>query len=179
VECGVHRGSSLMLYLQMSIILEPYAINRSLVGFDTFEGFRSISDKDPGDISESMFADTNYELLQSIISLNDLIRPVSKVPRCEIIRGDIVNTVPKYVSEKPDLVVAMLILDTDLYEPTKVALEQFLPCMPKGGVVVLDEVCYRNFAGETIALKELLDINEISLVRLPFDSCTGYFRLGY
>ena len=42
VECGVNRGNSLMLYSHLSSIHEPYAINRKIVGFDTFEGFRSI-----------------------------------------------------------------------------------------------------------------------------------------
>jgi predicted O-methyltransferase YrrM len=68
-------------------------------------------------------------------------------------------------------------LDTDLYRPTKAALEHFLPLMPKGGIVVLDEVCYRNFAGETQALKEVLDLNKIELKRLPFDTSVGYFRV--
>jgi hypothetical protein len=49
------------------------------------------------------------------------------------------------VKTPPDLVVAMLILDTDLYESTKVALQTFLPLMPKGGLVVFDEVAYVNF----------------------------------
>src|ERR1700722_9865742 len=52
IECGVYKGNSLMLYLQLSLLLEPYAINRSLYGFDTFEGFRSIDAKfDPDDIN--------------------------------------------------------------------------------------------------------------------------------
>lgn len=71
----------------------------------------------------------------------------------------------------------MLILDTDLYEPTKVALKHFLPAMPKGGIVVLDEVCYRNFAGETQALRETVDMNKIELKRFPYDTSVGYFRI--
>jgi macrocin-O-methyltransferase TylF-like protien len=178
VECGVYRGNALMLYLQLSIALEPYAINRSIYGFDTFEGFASISDEhDPKDINSEMFSDTNFEVLQSAIEINDIVRPVSKIPRCELIKGDITKTVPEFVRENPDQIVAMLILDTDLYEPTKVALESFLPSMPKGGIVVLDEVCYRNFAGETSALKDVLDINKVELKRFPFDTSVGYFRV--
>src|SRR5579863_9699017 len=155
VECGVYKGNSLMLYLQLSLLLEPYAINRSIYGFDTFEGFRSIdSTADPADIHEAMFADTDMSILQRSIELNDLIRPVNRIPRCDLIKGDIVRTVPEFVRSKPGLCVAMLILDTDLYQSSKVALENFLPLMPKGGLVVLDEVCYQNFAGETQALKE-------------------------
>jgi hypothetical protein len=178
VECGVYRGNSLMLYLQLSLCLEPYAINRSIIGFDTFEGFRSISAAaDPRDINEKMFSETNADLLQKSIELNDIIRPVNRIPRCELVPGDICKTVPEFVKTRPELCVAMLVLDTDLYEPTKVALEQFLPLMPKGGIVVLDEVCYRNFAGETQALKEVLDLNKVELKRFPFDTSVGYFRI--
>jgi len=178
VECGVYKGNSLMLYLQLSILLEPYAINRSIYGFDTFEGFRSIDpEADPADITEKMFSDTDPTILERSIKLNDLVRPVNRIPRCEIVKGDIVKTVPEFVKNKPELCVAMLILDTDLYQPSKVALECFVPHMPKGAIVVLDEVCYRNFAGETQALKEVLGLNKIELKRLPFDACAGYFRV--
>jgi hypothetical protein len=178
VECGVYRGNSLMLYLQLSLLLEPYAINRTIYGFDTFEGFRSITPgADPGDINERLFSETSFAALARSIDLNDIIRPVNRIPRCELIRGDITQTVPKFVKDRPELCVAMLILDTDLYEPTKVALQHFLPLMPRGAIVVLDEVCYRNFAGETQALKEVLDLNKIELQRFPFDTSTGYFRV--
>jgi hypothetical protein len=178
IECGVYKGNSLMLYMHLSMILEPYAINRSIVGFDTFEGFTSIDQKeDPKDINEAMFSDTDQSLIQEMINANDLLRPVNRIPRCELVKGDIVKTVPEWVGTRPDLIVAMLILDTDLYESTKVALETFLPFMPKGAIVVLDEVAYRNFPGETKALREVLDINKIELKRLPFDSCVGYFHV--
>ena len=178
VECGVYKGNSLMLYMQLSMILEPYAINRSIIGFDTFQGFASIDQKeDPADINESMFSDTDETLIQDMIEANDLIRPVNRIPRCEIVKGDILETVPAFVKTRPDLVVAMLILDTDLYSSTKVALETFLPYMPKGAIVVLDEVAYRNFPGETAALRDVLDLNKVELKRLPFDSSVGYFRV--
>ncbi|MCD5996848.1 class I SAM-dependent methyltransferase [Pseudomonas sp. CDFA 602] len=178
IECGVYKGNSLMLYMQLSMILEPYAINRSIIGFDTFSGFASIDAKeDPADINEKMFSDTDESIIQDMIDANDLVRPVNRIPRCEIIKGDIMETVPAFPKTRPDLVVAMLILDTDLYSSTKVALETFLPFMPKGAIVVLDEVAYRNFPGETSALREVLDLNKVELKRLPFDSCVGYFRI--
>jgi hypothetical protein len=176
IECGVYRGNSLMLLHHLSVLLEPYAINRAMFGFDTFEGFRSINSKsDPGDISENNFSDTSFDLLRQSIELADITRPVNKIPRCELIKGDIVETVPKFVAEKRDLVVSLLILDTDLYEPTRVALLNFLPHMHKGAIVALDEVCYRHFAGETIALKEAIDIRSVELKKFPFESCLGYF----
>ena len=141
------------------------------------DGWSAININDPADINTDMFSDTDFDLLGKAIEINDLVRPVSTIPRCELIKGDITKTVPEFVKNNPEQVIAMLILDTDLYESTKTALKAFLPLMPKGGIVVLDEVCYRNFKGETTALKEVIDINKVKLKRFPFDTSVGYFRV--
>jgi Macrocin-O-methyltransferase (TylF) len=178
VECGVYKGNSLLLLLQLSLVMEPYAINRSIYGFDTFEGFRSISEQnDPQDINQSMFSDTEFNLIRDCIELNDIVRPVNRIPRVKLIKGDIVETVPKFVAANKDLCISLLILDTDLYESSKVALQEFLPHMHKGAIVVLDEVCYTKFAGETIAFKEVCNLRDVELRKFPFDTSVGYFRI--
>ena len=178
VECGVYRGNSLMLLQQLSLTLEPYAINRTIYGFDTFEGFRSIdSTNDPKDITEEMFSDTNFELLRQIIELQDVVRPVNRIPKTHLVKGDIAQTVPEFVRANPGLCISLLILDTDLYDSTKVALTNFLPHMHKGAIVLLDEVCYSKFIGETIALKEVCDLRKVRLKKFPFDSTCGYFEV--
>jgi len=178
VECGVFRGNSLMLLTQLSLTLEPYAINRMIYGFDTFEGFRSIdSTIDPTDVDESTFADTNLKLLEDLIALQDVVRPVNRIPRVQLIKGDLTRTAPEFVSQNPGLCISLLILDTDLYESTKVALEMFLPHLHKGAIVVLDEVCYSKFIGETIALKHSLTLNNVRLQKFPFESSCGYFEI--
>ena len=178
VECGVYRGNSLMLLQQLSLTLEPYAINRTIYGFDTFEGFRSIDSRnDPKDITEEMFSDTNDELLRQIIELQDVVRPVNRIPKTHLVKGDIARTVPEFVRDNPGLCISLLILDTDLYDSTKVALMNFLPHMHKGAIVLLDEVCYSKFIGETIALKEVCDLRKVRLKKFPFDSTCGYFEV--
>lgn len=178
IECGVFRGNSLMLLLQLSLVLEPYAINRTFYGFDTFEGFRSIDPKhDPHDINEAMFSDTDLGILKAASHLHDIVRPVSKIPKLHLVEGDIAETVPKFVRDNPGLLISLLILDTDLYDSTKVALQSFLPHMHKGAVVLLDEVCYSKFIGETIAFKEVCDLKNVQLRKFPFDSTCGYFQV--
>ena len=46
VECGVFRGGGVMTWAKLSAVLEPNNLTRRIYGFDTFEGFRSVSDKD-------------------------------------------------------------------------------------------------------------------------------------
>ena len=178
VECGVYRGNSLMLLQQLSLTLEPYAINRTIYGFDTFEGFRSIDSKnDPRDINETMFSDTIDRLLEEVVALQDVVRPVNRIAKTHLVKGDIAKTVPEFVQNNPGLLISLLILDTDLYDSTKVALTNFLPHMHKGAIVLLDEVCYSKFIGETIAFKEVCDLRKVRLKKFPFDSTCGYFEV--
>lgn len=178
VECGVHKGGSLMLYYHLSSILEPTAFNRKVFGFDSFEGFRSISEKDDEVLDDTMFSNTSYELLQQVVALHDQNRPISHVAKCELIKGDATKTIPQFVEERPELVIALLYLDFDLYEPTKVAMEKLLPLVPKGGVVAFDELNSQKWAGETRAFKEVLRLNDIALKKFPFDPWPSYFVVG-
>jgi hypothetical protein len=46
VECGVGSGQGLMAFAHFCSIFEPYHYTRKIIGFDTFEGFKGITDKD-------------------------------------------------------------------------------------------------------------------------------------
>lgn len=179
VECGVKRGGSLMLYYHLSSVLEPYNLTRKVYGFDTFEGFRSINKNEDGDrVNESMFADVDYETLRKSIELQDLNRAVGHIYKGELIKGDATKTIPGFVEKHPELLIALLYLDFDIFEPTMVALEHFLPLVPKGGIVVFDEVNDPRWPGETKALKKHFKLQDIKLQRFAYDPLPGYFVVG-
>src|SRR2546423_10220600 len=46
VECGVYKGFGVMGWAKLSTILEPENLTRRIYGFDSFEGFPSVTDKD-------------------------------------------------------------------------------------------------------------------------------------
>ena len=124
----------------LSTILEPYNFNRKVIGFDTFEGFRNISKYDSKELKESDFSDTSYEHLKEWSILQDSNRAVSHIEKIELIKGDASRTIPDYIEKNKHLIIALLYIDFDIYEPTKVALEKLLPLVPKGGIVGIDEV---------------------------------------
>jgi len=68
-----------------------------------------------------------------------------------MIKGDATKTIPDFLSKNRHLMVSLLFLDFDLYEPTKVAIQQFLPRMPKGAVLAFDELDNPIWPGETQA----------------------------
>lgn len=175
VECGVHKANSLMLYYHLSTILEPYNFHRKIIGFDTFEGFRSLSKQDNDDLTEVQFSDTSYESILEWVELQDQNRALSHISKVDLVKGDATKTIPQYVAENPHLIVALLYLDFDIYEPTMVALKHLLPLVPKGGVVGFDEINCKEWQGETIALKESMKIGSVNLRKFSYDPWVSYY----
>ena len=64
----------------------------------------------------------------------------------ELIEGDICLTVPRYVADYPELKIALLHEDVDLYEPSRVILEQLFDRVVRHGLVVFDD--YGTVTGE-------------------------------
>jgi len=176
VECGVFKGFGVMSWAKLSAMLEPENLTRRIYGFDTFAGFPSTSDKDANPVAAphdgALFADS-YEELQSLIAQYDQDRFLGHVSKVHLIKGNVVETVPTFLESNPHLIVSLLFLDLDLYEPTQVALRHFLPRMPRGAVLAFDELDNPMWPGETLALLEELG-SRIRLRRLEWDPYIAY-----
>ena len=127
VDCGVFAGQSLFTFAKLSSIFEPHNYQRKVYGFDTFSGFSKISKKDEKSKSEFLLEGgvsySDYDDIQNAIKIFDLNRSISHIPKIEVIKGDVAETIPKFVDDHPEIVVSLLNIDMDLYEPAKVALE--------------------------------------------------------
>jgi len=178
VECGVLHGAGLLTWAKLSSIFEPANHPRKVIGFDTFSGFPSVSSKDTvgtfNDTKVGGLCGTPYEYVQEAVRIYDLNRPIAHIPKVELVEGDLCETAPKYLQDNPHLSVAMLYLDVDLYEPTKKALELFVPRMPKGAILVFDQFNARIFPGETQAVDDVIGIRNLEIRRFPFDSYVSY-----
>jgi len=178
VECGVFFGGGLMTFAQLSSIFEPVNSQRKIIGFDSFEGFPNLSKKDI--LSKSTLLKkggleaNSYKDLQNCISLYDSNRFISHIPKVELIKGDATKTIPKYVQNNPNIVVSLLYLDFDLFEPTKVAIESFVPRMPKSSIIVFDELNSESWMGETLALLDTIGIRNLKIERFSFGSYPSY-----
>lgn len=173
VECGVFFGNSLMTWANLSAAFEPYNYPCKIIGFDTFAGYPGVSEKDMNGAVESgqkqaggYFADS-YEDLKRAIAIYDADRPLSQIPRVELVKGDVCETTKRYVEDNPGLIVRVLSLTMNLYEPTKAALEAFLPRVPKGGVVVIDALNSNMYPGTTLALIEEMGLRAAGLTTSP------------
>ena len=177
VECGVYRGGGLFSWLHFSSILEPHNFVRKIYGFDTFSGFPSLSASDMSAYSDHIKAgdlecDSFDEVLE-LAKVHDANRSLGHLNKLHLIKGDAVKTIPQFIEENQHVVVSLLYLDFDLYEPTKVALDNFLPRMPKGSIVCFDELDMNLWPGETKVLVEL-GMNKYRLERIEYEPYIGF-----
>jgi Macrocin-O-methyltransferase (TylF) len=180
VECGVFRGFSVMAWAKLSAILEPENLTRRIYGFDSFAGFPSVSDEDRtgvGVAEQGELQATSYDELLELIRMYDQDRFLGHISKVQLIRGDATKTIPEFIHQNSHTLVSLLFLDFDLYEPTKVALEQLVPRMPKGSVLAFDELDNPIWPGETKALLDTLPVNGLKIRRLEWDPYIGYALL--
>lgn len=162
IDLGVYRGGSAFTWAKLCEILCPTDIRKAVIGFDTFSGFTEISAEDglenpiqdvvPGGYFGGSSIEADLRLAQEAMNHDRHLRHKDRI---QFIKGDVCETIPQYVVEKGEgLRVALLNLDLDLYDPTRVALEYFVPRMARGGVIVVDEYAVDTFGGETKAVDE-------------------------
>ena len=178
MEFGVRWGPITNLLQSLRGIYEPFNKHRKVIGFDTFEGFTETTELD-GNSKEGDFAVMNGygSALEEILELQEQLSPLPHIKKFEIVKGDIIETLPQYLQDNPETIVSLVFFDLDIYKPTKKALEVIKPYLTKGSVLVFDELCDSNFPGETIALNEVFGLNNVELKRLPITSRISYMEI--
>ena len=156
VECGVWKGGNLIL---LSAIQEQLGMNRTIYGFDTFTGMVEPQDLDLdflGQSASEMMSNTQKidgdHSIHCFASLDLVKKNLSenKSKNVKLIQGDVAETLleSKNLPEK----IAILRLDTDWYESTRIELERLYPLLEPGGVLIIDD--YGHFDGARKAVDE-------------------------
>ena len=150
VECGVWKGGNIlgiMEYLQYHQM-----IDRKVWLYDTFQGMTEPTDKDVdyqgNDAIRILESVKCYSPLQEVKSvLKNSIFPESCTM---IIQGDVLETLQ--ISGNIPTKIALLRLDTDWYESTKIELEVLYPQLQENGVLIVDD--YGHWKGTKLATDE-------------------------
>jgi hypothetical protein len=179
-EFGVQWGATMAQLINLRGIYEPFNHSRKIFGFDTFEGFPDVDEKDGGFSAIGDYAITKHyeDTLEEILSLHESFSPIPHVKKFELVKGDASLTIGPWLDNNPYAVVAMAIFDMDVYRPTKTVLEKLVPRLTKGSILVFDELNCPHFPGETRALDEVLGINRLSLRRFPHQPFCAWAVFG-
>ena len=169
VECGVWKGGSCMMIAKTLIKMNQ--LNKEIWLYDTFDGMTNPTNED-------IEVETNLkgmELLKNIDKTTDKLNMWAYAPKdlviknmdstgyekknIKYIKGKVEDTL---ISSTPKS-IAMLRLDTDWYESTKIELEVLYPLIVSGGVLIIDD--YGHFKGARKAVDEyFISINENPLL---------------
>lgn len=158
VECGVWRGGNLII---AGLIQQRLKRSGTIWGFDTFEGMSVPTDADQAlhydEVAQETFekkrrgefSDWCYSPIEEVRA--NLTRHVPDAD-VRLIRGKVEETLldPANIPER----IALLRLDTDWYESTKIELEVLFPRLVPGGVLIIDD--YGDWAGAKRAVDEYL-----------------------
>ena len=124
---------------------------------------------------ENYAVSRNYkEYLEKLMAIQETESPVAHIKKHEIIKGNAPEELKKYLDRNPQTIVAMAYFDFDLYEPTKECLKLIKDRLTKGSVLAFDELNESDCPGETLAFKEVFDLDRYSIMRFPYNSRTSY-----
>lgn len=168
IEFGTWWGQNMVLLENLRAIHEPFNKQRSIIGFDTFEGYSSLSERDK---KSEVWKENSYSTgkdytryLRELLETHEGCNALGHVRgRHKLIEGDVTQTAPKYFREHPETIVAFAYFDMALYEPTKAALAAIKPHLISGSILLMDELTWEESPGEAIAFKEVFSRNEVSI----------------
>lgn len=181
MEMGTRFGQNFSLFSTLRNIYEPYNRHRKIISFDTFEGFLNISNHDGQ--SELMkkgnlnVVDNYFNYLNDLMKVKEANEPLAHIKKYEIIKGDAIVELKNYLEKNPQTIISLAYFDFDLYEPTKICLQMMKPYLCKGSIIAFDELNDDDSPGETVALKEVFDLNSIKIKKLPYVSRCSYIEI--
>ena len=179
MEFGTRWGQNLTTLMNLRGIYEPYNYNRKIVGFDTFQGFVGTSAKDghADYIEDGAFGVTEgYDtFLEEVLAAHEKESPLDHLKKFELCKGDATVELKSYLERHPETIIAFAYFDFDIYKPTLECLNMIKPHLVKGSILGFDELNDPGFPGETLALKEVFELDTLKLERNRFSAMQSYF----
>ena len=135
VECGVWRGG------MSGGIADLLGQEREYFLFDSFEGLPPPEMIDGPDMIECIRDKTPDYHDNCVASQEEAERSMqmSAAKRYRIVKGWFDKTIPTFTAPSP---IAILRLDGDLYDSTRICLKHLYGQMAEGGIVILDDYDY-------------------------------------
>lgn len=168
VECGVFKGTGMLLWLKLIKIFCPNTIKK-VVGFDMFnkEDLLNILDNDDKKNMEHLFTyakNNNLSVKQLQEMLDNFNFDKSKY---DIVDGDISKTIYEYIQDKPGFRISLINLDLDVEKPTYEVLNAIWDRIPKGGMIIFDEYSIDRWS-ESIGVDKFISDKNVKLQCLNY-----------
>lgn len=169
IECGLFKGNSFFRLSHFRDLLES-KYSRKLIGFDVFDSFPDTNFENDKKYLRNFITQAG-EISLDIDDMHNVMN-YKGIENYDLVKGDIRETVPKYCLDNPHLKIALLHIDTDVYEPAVTILENMYDKVVQGGIIMFDD--YGTFPGETRAVDEFLKNKNLNLHKLPLSHVPSF-----
>ena len=173
VECGVFKGVSLSRWVKFRALFEnPFS--KKIIAFDTFGKFPPARYAPDVSVRQGFVDEAGSKSIKKEEFIS-LLEKLGLNQNIELIKGDILKTVPGYKKNNPQLKISLLHIDVDLYEATEMCLREFYPLVVKGGIVILDD--YGAFPGANKAIDSFFKNKKIKINKLPNSNAISFVEV--
>ena len=173
VECGVARGA------QLGGMHSVCGTTRWIYGFDSFQGIPLASKDDDEQPGIGPNPNVQYNSLDELLKSSGVsshskaqvrsnlnMWTGDKADNVVLVEGWFQHTLSRYRSVFQQMGgIALLRLDGDLYESTKVSLEQLMPLLSDGGILIVDDW---QLSGCKKACEEYFAYNPMCRITPPY-----------
>jgi O-methyltransferase len=145
VECGVAKGGCLAL-------MKSISNTNTIFGFDSFENMPPITQEDIGEYNKSNILTDFGNLSGGIENVYNTFRTLQlNMENVHLVKGFFNSTLtPSIINEIGP--IAILRLDSDWYESTKICLDRLYDNVIDDGVIIIDD--YGHWVGAKKATDE-------------------------
>lgn len=171
VECGVFKGSSLFRWASFRSLFEARGA-REIIAFDTFAEFPKASREDDRQVL-NRFLNAAGSRSSSKEDIQAALEQKGCAEDLALVAGDLLTELKPYVEQRPELRVALLHIDVDLFDATRAVLENLVPRVSLGGVCVLDD--YGIFPGASEAIDRYCAEHGYRIQKFPYARAPSYF----
>jgi len=140
LDIGTWRGQTAVICENLRAIYEPLNFQRRILAFDTFEGYSGFTERDkltPTVRDGTYTLSEGYDvLLRELLELHERNNAMGHIyGKHSVIKGDCRETLPAFLRQCPNEMVALAWLDLNSLEPTEFAFSQIVERVVPGGVI--------------------------------------------
>lgn len=163
LEFGVFKGSSLIRLMTFRNILENN-FSRKIYGFDTFKKFPNQKRKSDKKFKLQFEKEAGNPISKKEL---DILLIKKKFENYELIEGNVMKTLKKFLKNNRSIKISLLHLDMDVFNATKYVINKLQKYIVKGGIILIDD--YSSVDGATKAIDQFLKKNKkLKIKKLSF-----------
>lgn len=140
IDVGTWRGQTAVICENLRAIFEPLHLNRRIIAFDTFTGYKGFSKSDN---ATNLHKDGTYstgenydELLSKLLVLHEQSNALGhNFGKHKVIKGDCLKTIPQFFEDYKNEFVALAFFDVNSIKPTLESFKTIYNRLVPGGVI--------------------------------------------